>query len=241
MRKDGAVGRRDRGRADIDLSQEFVGAPPKEISGWPNNLCNSYHVPVMRNKGRAASGDQHVEARAILEWTRRAFAGALLATLCASIALAQEVHFSPEEKLDAIDAGLIASATRSIDFASYSLTDSIVLDALLDADKRGVAVRIVLDPRERQDFGRLGDLADNVRIKHSGPFMHLKAYAIDGELLRTGSANFSTSGERQQDNDLIVIRDAKAAAQFDAHFERMWDAAQPMIEFEPAIRALEPR
>jgi len=40
--------------------------------------------------------------------------------------------------------------------------------------------------------------------------------------------NFSTS-------DLIVIRDAGAAATFEAHFERMRDAAQPMIEFEPAI------
>ena len=38
--------------------------------------------------------------------------------------------------------------------------------------------------------------------------MHLKAYAIDGEVLRTGSANFSTSGENAQDNDLIVIRDS---------------------------------
>jgi hypothetical protein len=37
------------------------------------------------------------------------------------------------------------------------------------------------------------------------------------------------------------IRNAGAAAKFDAHFERMWDAAQPMIEFEPAIRALEPK
>ncbi len=43
MRKDGAVGRRDRGHADIDLSQEFVGAPLTEISGWPDNLCDSYH------------------------------------------------------------------------------------------------------------------------------------------------------------------------------------------------------
>ena len=84
-------------------------------------------------------------------------------------------------------------------------------------------------------------LSDNVRIKRSGRFMRLKAYAVDGELLRTGSANFSSSGERQQDNDLILIRNAKAAAQFDAHFERMWDAAQPMIEFEPAIKALEPK
>jgi hypothetical protein len=32
-----------------------------------------------------------------------------------------------------------------------------------------------------------------------------------------------------------------AAAKFDAHFERMWTAAQPMIEFGPAIQALEPK
>jgi phosphatidylserine/phosphatidylglycerophosphate/cardiolipin synthase-like enzyme len=119
--------------------------------------------------------------------------------------LAQEVHYSPEERLDAIDAGLIAGAKRSIDFASYALTDSAVLDALDAADRRGVAIRIVLDPRERHDFVKLGDLSDNVRIKRGGPFMHLKAYEIDGEVLRTGSANFSTSGENAHDNDLIVI------------------------------------
>jgi phosphatidylserine/phosphatidylglycerophosphate/cardiolipin synthase-like enzyme len=66
-------------------------------------------------------------------------------------------------------------------------------------------------------------------------------YEVDGQLLRTGSANFNSSGERRQDNELIVFHDAKAAAQFEAHFERMWDQAKPMIEFEPAIRALEPK
>ena len=71
--------------------------------------------------------------------------------------------------------------------------------------------------------------------------MHLKAYSIDGQLLRTGSANFSTSGEHQQDNDLVIVRNAGVAAKFDAHFERMWDAAEPMIEFGPAINALEPK
>jgi phosphatidylserine/phosphatidylglycerophosphate/cardiolipin synthase-like enzyme len=165
-----------------------------------------------------------------------------LAAICAvTAALAQEIHFSPEEDLAKVDAGLISQARTSIDFASYALTDAAILQALNDADRRGVAIRIVLDPRERHDFLRLGNLADNVRIKRAGPLMHLKAYAIDGALLRTGSANFSASGERQQDNDHIVIRGAGAAAKFDAHFERMWDVAQPMIEFEPAIRALEPK
>jgi phosphatidylserine/phosphatidylglycerophosphate/cardiolipin synthase-like enzyme len=35
--------------------------------------------------------------------------------------------------------------------------------------------------------------------------MHLKSYQIDGKLLRTGAANFSASGLKRQDNDLIVI------------------------------------
>jgi phosphatidylserine/phosphatidylglycerophosphate/cardiolipin synthase-like enzyme len=102
-------------------------------------------------------------------------------------------------------------------------------------------VRVVLDPRESHYFARLGDLSDNVRIKRGGPFMHLKAYAIDGAVLRTGSANFSTSGENAQDNDLGVIRDAGAGGKFDAIFERMRDAALPMVEFGPAVNAREPK
>jgi len=176
-------------------------------------------------------------------YTRRGFISAVaLATALSAPwpSLAQEVHYSPEERLDAIDAALIGTAKQSIDLASYALTNPVVIDALNAAQRRSVAIRIVLDPRKRHDFVKLGDLSDEVRIKRGGPYMHLKAYAIDGELLRKGSANFSTSGERAQDNDLIVIRDAGAAAKFDAHFERMWDAAQPMIEFGPAIKALEP-
>ena len=75
-----------------------------------------------------------------------------------SLGLAQEVHYSPDERLDAIDAALIATAKRSADLASYALTDFIVLDALNDAERRGVVIRIVLDPRERRDFVKLGDL-----------------------------------------------------------------------------------
>jgi phosphatidylserine/phosphatidylglycerophosphate/cardiolipin synthase-like enzyme len=167
---------------------------------------------------------------------------ALAGFLSSGVAVfAQELHFSPEERLDTIDEQLIRTAKTSIDLASYALTDPVVIEALNEAERRGVVIRIVLDPRERHDFVKLGDLSDNVRIKRGGPLMHLKAYSIDGEVVRTGSANFSTSGENAQDNDLVVIREAGAAARFDAHFERMWDAAEPMIEFAPAVNALEPK
>jgi hypothetical protein len=105
---------------------------------------------------------------------------------------------------------------------------------------RGIAIRIVLDPRERHNIVALGDLADNVRLRGGSTLMHLGPMQSMA-CLRTGSTNFSTSGENAQDNDLIVIRNAAATAKFDAHFERMRDATEPMIEFDPAIRALEPK
>ena len=45
---------------------------------------------------------------------------------------------------------------------------------------------------------------------------------IDGRVLRTGSANFSHSGETRQDNDLVALRGAAVCAGFDAKFDRAW-------------------
>ena len=116
-----------------------------------------------------------------------------------------------------------------------------MIDAFSAAESRGVVIRIVLDPRERHEFAKLGDLSDNVRIKRGGPFMHLKAYAIDGAVLLTGSANISTSGERLRRERRSGRCLGRAAAKFDAHFEKKWDAAQPTDEFEPAITTFEPK
>ena len=43
----------------------------------------------------------------------------------------------------------------------------------------------MLDPREHHNFVMLGEFADDVKIKRGGAFMHMKAYAVDGELLRS--------------------------------------------------------
>jgi hypothetical protein len=59
--------------------------------------------------------------------------------------------------------------------------------------------------------------------------------------LRTGSVNFSISGENAQDNDLDRHPRPGSSGKFEAHFDRMWDAAKPMIEFAPAVQVMEPR
>jgi len=59
--------------------------------------------------------------------------------------------------------------------------------------------------------------------------MHLKGYQIDGRSLRTGAANFSAYGLKRQDNDLIVVESAEAAAAF----KRAFDARFPSGEVLP--------
>ncbi len=52
--------------------------------------------------------------------------------------------------------------------------------------------------------------------------MHLKSYAIDGRMLRTGSANWSPTGLKRQDNDVRYEVSPEAVERFERKFEEMW-------------------
>jgi phosphatidylserine/phosphatidylglycerophosphate/cardiolipin synthase-like enzyme len=51
---------------------------------------------------------------------------------------------------------------------------------------------------------------------------------IDGRLLRTGAANFSASGLKLEDNDLMVIESAEAAAAFKHNFEARFASGETL-------------
>jgi phosphatidylserine/phosphatidylglycerophosphate/cardiolipin synthase-like enzyme len=137
------------------------------------------------------------------------------------------VHYAPAENLEHVDVALINTARHEIDMAAYVLTDWPVIQALTRAADRGVKVRVYLGGTplaEREPARVFQDLAETpgveIRTKADhGAVMHLKSYQIDGRLLRTGAANFSASGLKRQDNDLIVIESANAAAAFKRNFE----------------------
>jgi phosphatidylserine/phosphatidylglycerophosphate/cardiolipin synthase-like enzyme len=131
--------------------------------------------------------------------------------------------------LEKIDVALIDRAARSIDMAAYVLTDWPVIEALSRAAGRGVKVRIYLDSSQlshdesQAPFRNLSSTAGvEVRVKSGAAFMHLKSFVVDGKTLRTGAANFSASGEKQQDNDLVVIESEEAAMMFEREFEAMF-------------------
>lgn len=158
----------------------------------------------------------------------KAFALAL--SLLAAPALAAEVHFAPRENLETIDVALIGEARESIDLAAYGFSSTPVIGALAEAGARGVKVRVYRDHTQPHPIGAVAEALKvlaatpnvEIRFKRGGPIMHLKAYAVDGKVFRSGSANFTHGGLIRQDNDLTIDRDPAAVAAFEADFNAMW-------------------
>ena len=139
------------------------------------------------------------------------------------------------QDLESVDVQEIGRAELSIDMAAYVLSDPQIIAALTNAAERDVVIRLYLDKSEFAEHRPIrGGLVEallahpNVlaRVKGEGLLMHLKAYAIDGEVLRTGSGNFSRPGLVRQDNDLILITDQATVDAFEANFDRIWARAQ---------------
>ncbi len=154
-------------------------------------------------------------------------------------------HYSPQENLEAIDVAMIDRAKREIDIAMYSFTDRAIADAILRAARRGVRIRIYRDRIQVRDRGdktrrllesKAGREHITVLVKRNSSrnIMHLKAYEIDGTILRTGSANWSPPGEgafcrrgyrshhAQQDNNLFLTMDKKEVIRFERTFNRIY-------------------
>lgn len=145
------------------------------------------------------------------------------------------VYSSPEMNLGEVERTILdqVGAGAYVNFAAFVLSDNSVIDSLRAAAERGAKIRVYLDPRELE---RLNLFADHpfvklwrtrgveVRVKNrEDGLMHLKAYSINGTLLRTGSANESYSGLERQDNDLVIISDRDAVMAFDRKFDAMWN------------------
>lgn len=109
----------------------------------------------------------------------------------AGVCRLERLAYAPGENLEAIDVALIGRARKSIDFAAYVLTSIPIVEALDAAAARGVNIRIYRDGADVRMPAALAEPYDrlvarqNVEARYKGspqPFMHLKAYAIDGAL-----------------------------------------------------------
>lgn len=140
-----------------------------------------------------------------------------------------QVLFSPQDK--AISNGvrpLLKGAKKRIDIAVFFLTNKAITKDLLDAHRRGVEVRVILDATAAKNgytkHELLREVGIPVKVENWGGKMHMKSAEIDGEYVIAGSMNWTSAGEWDNDENTLIIKDPALAAQYHQVFEQMWAA-----------------
>lgn len=134
------------------------------------------------------------------------------------------VYFSPKGGCTEAVVIELDHAQKSIRVQAYSFTSAPIAKALVDAKRRGVDVEVVLDKSQRSERYSSADF-----VAHAGiptfidavhAIAHNKVIIVDGEVVLTGSFNFTKAAEEKNAENLLVIHDRALAEKY----RENWDA-----------------
>jgi len=141
-------------------------------------------------------------------------------------------YFSPtDHATDGAVLPLINAATQTLDIAMFFFTSQPVADAILAAQARGVAVRMVIDAsgaaNSASKHGLLCGSGIPVKTENWGGKSRSKWAVADAGLPSSaavvfGSMNWTASGDTQNDENTLYVQNAGLASAFSAEFARQW-------------------
>lgn len=140
-----------------------------------------------------------------------------------------ELYFSPKDGVAKYVLKRLEQAKRSIRFMTFSYTSDPIADAMLAKEKAGLKVQGVFEAQNASgtgsEFAKLkrGDI--DVLEDGNCYILHHKVIVIDDKTVITGSYNFTSSAERDNDENLVIVDDAAVAKKYVDEFQRLYKQA----------------
>ena len=127
---------------------------------------------------------------------------------------------------------VISSARTSIRVASYEFTSKPIARALIQKERDGVDVLVVMDKSQRDQRSSVASALVGagipVRIDDRYNIQHSKVMVVDGETVETGSLNYTESAiSRNSENVLVVWHHHGIAQQYNTYWQRLWQESTP--------------
>ncbi|MCA9894747.1 MAG: hypothetical protein KC615_17300, partial [Anaerolineae bacterium] len=124
-------------------------------------------------------------------------------------------------------ANAINNAQFTVDIAAFEMNNEVITQAILDAHRRGVTIRIVTDDEHglEDDDTTLVDLElENIPIvlDNRSALMHDKFVIIDGITVWLGSMNYTMNGVYRNNNNLLQLRSRRLVQAYQEEFEEMF-------------------
>lgn len=124
---------------------------------------------------------------------------------------------------------VLVSARETIRLAGYSFTSPAVVKGLIDAKRRGIDVRVLLDDRGNRGKASLaamrliGNADIPTRVTSAYAIHHDKYIVVDAQHTETGSFNYSQAAARSNSENVLVIWNNPATAQqYLRHWNSRW-------------------
>lgn len=145
------------------------------------------------------------------------------------------VAFSPNNGVTKTIVQKINQAQKLILISAYSFTSKEIVNALLDSQKRGVVIKLILDKDQySHKYSNSKFLAEHnfaIRVDRSHAIFHDKIMIIDHNCVITGSFNFTRNAEqRNAENILILCDNPDLIKLYEQDWYFNWNMAVPYEE-----------
>lgn len=139
-----------------------------------------------------------------------------------------DVYFSPQDRaVSSAVVPLIKKSTKYIYIPTFVLTHNGVTQELINAKRRGVDVKIIIDALnasgKHSKHQILRDNGIEVKTENYAGKMHSKSMMVDDKYTVIGSMNFSNSGDKRNDENLIVIENSEVTKFYKEFFLYQWN------------------
>jgi phosphatidylserine/phosphatidylglycerophosphate/cardiolipin synthase-like enzyme len=147
--------------------------------------------------------------------------------LC-GVLLASDVFFSPNGGIRDQIIRRINTSKSTIDVAVYSFTSGEIAQALADAYKRGVKIRVVRDMSQSMNkndenlFLEQNGISVQIRSGQGRGIMHDKFAVFDGKEAFTGSYNWTGNAEQNNWENALFTDEPKVVQSYESEFEVLW-------------------
>lgn len=146
------------------------------------------------------------------------------------------VCFTPGGHCTDAIVSVIDHAKNTIDLQAYSFTSLPIINALIEAKRRGVRVDVLLDKSNvKHTYSGLHDLEQNAipfLVDYQPAIAHNKVMIIDGHTVITGSFNFTKNAQARNAENVLIIDSPELAEQYKENFNQRKRASISLAQYK---------
>ena len=138
-----------------------------------------------------------------------------------------ECYFFPNQNNERKVVDMFRTCKKTLDLAIFTLTKDSISNAIEEAYKRGVKVRLIADDSCSlmlgSDVRKLAAIGVPTKTDRAKYYMHNKVAIIDKSVLVTGSYNWSRQATNYNQENILFFENKDLCEKYTQEYDKLWE------------------